>query len=109
MDNGEAPATKHDVQMLRSELKEDGQTLRSELKHDVQILRSELNHVYDNLVERIADSETRLLQAFYAYAESNNKRMIQNEGNTAAFLNRIGALENRVLDIEKRLNMPPPQ
>jgi len=142
MDNGNTPATKHDLGLLehalkedigalrqevkqdvgtlrqevkqdigglRQGLKQDIGALRQELKQDIDMVRSEMQHVYDNLVERIADSETRLLQAFYSYAESNNKRMIQVEGNSAAFLNRIGALESRILEIEKRLNMPPTQ
>ena len=44
-------------------------------KQDLELLRSEVNHVHDDLVERIHDSETRLLQAFYSYVDTNNKRI----------------------------------
>jgi hypothetical protein len=62
--NGDQHATKQDLEQLRSE---------------VEQLRSEANHVHDDLVERIADSETRLLQAFYSFADTNNKRLNQDE------------------------------
>jgi hypothetical protein len=53
--NGDSPATKHDLEELRSQVKQD-----------LEQLRSDVNHVHDDLVERISDSETRLLQAFYS-------------------------------------------
>ena len=56
---------------------------QSATKQDIQQLRSEVNHVHDDLVERIRDSETKLLQAFYSFADTNNKRFIQNEAGTA--------------------------
>jgi hypothetical protein len=43
-------------------------------KGDILQLRTEMNHQYNDLVERIADSETKLLQAFYSFAESNQQR-----------------------------------
>jgi len=55
----------------------------------------------------IHDSETRLLQAFYGFAEANNKRLNQVDGNVAIFLNRLGAVEERLLRVEKRLDIPP--
>ena len=41
------------------------------------MLRSEMQHLYDNLVERMADGETRLLQAFYGFADAISKRVLQ--------------------------------
>jgi hypothetical protein len=40
-------------------------------KGDLLQLRSEMNHQYDDLKETLRDSETKLLQAFYSFAESN--------------------------------------
>jgi chromosome segregation ATPase len=85
MENGNEPATKAD------------------LAH----LRAEMNHQYDDLKETLRDSETRLLQAFYGYAESNRKRIGQVEAETAILASRMGTLEERLLEVEKRLNMPP--
>ena len=53
MDDSNAPATKGDIQQLRTET-----------KSDIQQLRGEMNHQYHDLVERISDTETKLLQAF---------------------------------------------
>jgi hypothetical protein len=89
MDNGNAPATKQDLHQA------------------VEQLRSEMQHNYNDLAERITDGETRLLKAFYGYAESNQKRMVEVEGNEAALRSRLGTLEGRVLEVEKRLNIPP--
>jgi hypothetical protein len=94
--NGNSPATKHDLEELRSDVKQD-----------LEQLRSEVNHVHDDLVERISDSETRLLQAFYSFADSNNKRLVQGEAATALVISRVTTLEDRVLQLEKRLNIPP--
>ena len=83
--NGESPATKQDIEQLHSEV----------------------SHIHDDLVERLNDSETKLLQAFYSFADTNNKRLIQGEAATALVISRITTLEDRVLELEKRLNIPP--
>ena len=76
-------------------------------KQDIEMLRSEMQHMFDNLVERMADTETRLLQAFYGFADSINKRVLQREMNDALYLARFGTIESRLLEVEKRLHMPP--
>jgi uncharacterized protein YceH (UPF0502 family) len=96
MENGRQPATKHDIEQLRSELKQD-----------IELLRSEVSHIHRDLGERLERSETNLLKAFYSFAESNNRRIGQIEGNMSAFTDRLSTLEIRVLEIEKRLNIPP--
>jgi predicted nucleic acid-binding Zn-ribbon protein len=78
-------------------------------KGDIQQLRTEMSHQYDDLVERIADSETKLLQAFYTYAESNQKRVASIEMESAGLKSRLSTIEDRLTDVEKRLNMPPQQ
>jgi len=65
MDDQNAPATKADIAAVKQDI---GQ-LRSEVKRDIEQLRSEVNHGYNDLVERMADSETRLLKAFYEFAQ----------------------------------------
>jgi hypothetical protein len=57
MDDLNAPATKGDIQ--------------GAVQGAVEQLRSEMQHQYDDLKETIRDSETKLLQAFYSFAESN--------------------------------------
>ena len=61
----------------------------------------------DRIVETVRETETRLLQAFYAFAESNDKRHSATEGTVAGVVNRLTALESRLLTVEKKLNLPP--
>ena len=64
--------------------------------------KADLHQLEQTLAESIHDSETRLLKAFYTFAESNQQRRSQVEGNTKAVISRLATLE-----VEKRLNMPP--
>ena len=77
------------------------------MKQDIAQLRSEMNHQYDDLKETLRDSETKLLKAFYTYAESNQKRMAAVETETSALKSRLATIEDRLTDVERRLNMPP--
>ena len=98
MDDSYAPAIKNDIRQRSTET-----------KGDIHQLRSEMNHQNNDLVERISDSETKLLQAFYTYAESNQKRVAAIEMDTAGLKSRLSTIEDRLTDVEKRLNMPPQQ
>ena len=68
-----------------------------------------MNHSYNALVDRIAECETKLLQAFYTYAESNQKRVAAIETESAGLKSRLSTIEERLTEVEKRLNMPPHQ
>jgi hypothetical protein len=57
--------------------------------------------------EIVRDTETRLLAAFYAWTESNNKRLTQMEANDLLLQQRVLIPENRITSVERRLNMPP--
>lgn len=118
MEDRNAPATKGDLTDLESRLKGDLTDLESRLNESVNIrfakveesiaiLRSEMNHQYRELVERVSDTQTEVLRAFYSFAQTNNKRVLEVEENEAALRGRVGTLEDRVLEIEKRLNLPP--
>jgi hypothetical protein len=73
--------------------------------------KADLQQAFDDLVERIADSETKLLKAFYSFAESNQTRLASIETESDAVKKRVGILEERVLDLERKVNFPnlPPQ
>ena len=63
----------------------------------------------DRVLERLRDIETKLLNAFYGYAKSNDKRVLETEGNEGVLRSRVATLETRLTDVEHRLNMPPQQ
>jgi hypothetical protein len=50
--------------------------------------------------------QTEMLKAFYSFTTSNNERLAQAEGNDVAIVNRPGALEGRVTDLERKVNFP---
>jgi predicted nucleic acid-binding Zn-ribbon protein len=104
-EDGNAPATKNDLNALKVGLN----ALEVRLDGKIEQLRSEVNHGYNDIVERISDGETRLLKAFYDFGQSNQKRMTELEGNEAAIRSRLATIEDRLLQVEKRLNMPPQQ
>jgi DNA repair exonuclease SbcCD ATPase subunit len=114
MEDQNTPAMKGDIAALDRKIDHLDQKLERKIEQldqkidrKIEQLRSEVNHGYNELTETIRDSETKLLQAFYGYAASNDKRLTQNEANVAVFLSRISTLESRVMEIEKRLNFPP--
>jgi len=108
MDDRNAPATKGDVADLSGKI----ELVRADLREKIDVLRTDVNHGYNNIVERIADSQTELRKAFYGYAQSNNKRVAELEGNEGAFRSRLATIEDRILEVERReverrLNIPP--
>jgi DNA anti-recombination protein RmuC len=122
MDNASAPATKGDLQelsgqfrselhhsaeQLRSELHDSTEQLRSEFRDSTEQLRSEFHHSFDELKENLRDTQTEFLKAFYSFAESNQKRQYQVENNVETVMSRLATLETRLLQVEKRLNLPP--
>jgi hypothetical protein len=62
-----------------------------------------------DIMEALRDIETKLLNPFYGYAKSNDKRVLEAEGNEAVLRSRLATLETRLTDVEHRLNMPPQQ
>jgi predicted nucleic acid-binding Zn-ribbon protein len=88
-----APATKGDV---------------ADLSERLEMLRTEVQHGYDDLREAIRDSQTEMLKAFYSFAQSNSKRFAELEGNEAAIRSRLGTIEDRLMELERRVITPPP-
>ena len=81
-------ATKADLNALRDATKADLQTLR------------------DELVEALHDTETKLLKAFYGFAEAAQKRMDNVENAQSGITGLIATLDRRVTELEKKVNFP---
>jgi phage shock protein A len=89
MDNDRnSPATKGDISDVREEL------------------RADMKAMEDRLVEAFRDNQTELLKAFYSFGESNRQRVAQLEGNQSALITRIGVLEDRMMQLERKINFP---
>lgn len=110
-DDRNSPATKGDLAGLRTELKGDISDLRTELKGDISDLKMELKSDLakqkDELIEAIRDSQTEVLKAFYGFSQTIQDRFKENDDSEAAIKRRMTTLESRILEVEKRLNMPP--
>jgi hypothetical protein len=88
-----SPATKHDLQLLRQELKLD--------------LKQDLIAMEDRLVEKMRDMQTELLRGFSSFSEAQTIRLRKVEADQsnldAALSGRVNVLEKRLLEIEIRL------
>lgn len=60
------------------------------------------------LVERIRDAQTELLRGFERYARSNTARFVRLEAGEVSTADRLANLEERMLEIEKRILLHPP-
>jgi phosphoenolpyruvate-protein kinase (PTS system EI component) len=114
MENGHEPASKQDIELLRSEvrseigqLRSEFEQARSEVRSEFEQVRSEFHHEFDELKETIRDSQTEILRAFYGYTQTTDAKLKEGEQSDMALRQRLTAVESRILEVEKRLNMPP--
>jgi uncharacterized protein YicC (UPF0701 family) len=108
-DNRNAQATKGDLEDLRQATKGDLEELRQEIKQEGSQLRTDMQHQYDDLKETMRDVQTEILKAFYGYTQTTDAKLNEGEVADAAIRQRVTILESRLLEVEKRLNMPPQQ
>jgi len=116
-------ATKQDLADLEGRLRQDMADLEGRLKQDMADLEGRLRQDMTEMEERlrqhtreaIHDLETKLLSAFFSWAERMEKvvdRLTTEVRHLHAMdLNleeRMRALENRVFNLEKRLMQHPP-
>ena len=87
MDDLNAPATKGDLQKFAT--------------------RDDLQQLEERLVETMRDVQTELLKAFYSFAKSTEAKLQDAEISDHLIRQRVSAVESRLTEIERRLNMPP--
>ena len=92
-DNGHEPATKADLAALEQRLT---QNLTDSLTQSLT----------EAFTEAIRDSETRLLRAFYGFTETVQTRFQAAEDSDTNLRRRLAVVEQRLLEVEKRLNFP---
>jgi hypothetical protein len=93
MQDANAPVT-------NAEFQQGMQQLKSEFAGDLQ-------QVKDELTETMRDIQTELLKAFYSVAKSNEARFDDAELSDRSIRQRVSAVESRITEIERRLNLPP--
>ena len=94
--------------VTKTDLNAGLQDLEARLKsHFAGQLDASEQRMLDKVSDIVRDAETRILQAFYGFTESSKKRMGQMEVSDAVLVSRLGTLEDRLTEVEKRLNIPP--
>jgi hypothetical protein len=76
-------------------------------KGDLQQLRGEMNHQFDDLKETVRDIQTEILKAFYGYTQTTDAKLKESDQADYALRQCLTVVESRLLEVEKRLNMPP--
>jgi len=105
MENGDAPATKRDLQQLEDRL--------------VEHVHQQVRQSEERLLEHMRDMQTELLRAFLPFQESISARLqsyeIKQQGNETIakaeqheIRERMNILERRLFQIEKKLLLDPP-
>jgi len=74
---------------------------------DSPATKGDLADLRDELVEVFRDGQTETLKAFYGFIQTIQERFKESDASEAALKRRMTTLESRILEIEKRLNLPP--
>ena len=69
--------------------------------------KADLADLEARLIEVIRDTQTETLKAFYGFVESVQTRFKAQDDTEAGLKRRLTVVEERLLELEKRLNMPP--
>ena len=88
-----------ELKQVLAAISADIAALRAEEKADMTALRGEMKAGFDAAYERIHDTETRLLSAFYGWAQPMQIRVKQ----LPAMDDRLGLLEERITAVERKL------
>jgi hypothetical protein len=70
-------------------------------------LPSEMNQGRASVIKRLYEMETRVLAAIQNWAQSDLLRIMKIEENLAETCGQISTIEDRLLKVEKRLDLPP--
>jgi hypothetical protein len=70
-------------------------------------LHEQETRIVDRLTEVIRDVQTELLKSFYGFMETVQARFKSQDDTETGLKKRLTILEERLLEVEKRLNMPP--
>jgi hypothetical protein len=78
-----------------------------EIDRTAPATKGDLLDLKDELLEAFRDSQTELLKAFYSFATTTDVKLKETEMADVMLRQRLTTIESRLLDVEKRLNMPP--
>lgn len=61
----------------------------------------------ERLTETMRDIQTEMLKAFYGFTQTVSARFQEQDQTEISLKRRLATMEDRILEIEKRLNFPP--
>jgi hypothetical protein len=76
------------------------------MDRNVPATKGDLEDARTEIVETMRAMQAELFKAFYGFTESNRHRVGQVETSQAALITRIGVLEDRMLELERKVNFP---
>jgi hypothetical protein len=95
---------------MKNGIDRGSQATKGDLKESeeriLDTVRGDLLNLEERLMKAVHDTAELLAKAFYNLAEAQQLRAVQLEANQTALMARIGALEARLTELEKRLNFP---
>lgn len=100
-------ATKASISEFRGSTETSIAELRSELHRSSDDLRGRMEAMETRLEDLIRDAQTEVLKGFYGFTQTVQQRFQEQEQTEGSLKRRMGILEERLLEVEKRLNMPP--
>jgi hypothetical protein len=71
------------------------------------VTKGDLEELKDELSEGIRDSQTEVLKAFYGFTQTVQQRFKESDDMESSLRKRMTILESRLIEVERRLNMPP--
>ena len=100
MEDRKAPATKADFADL-------GQELRQEMMDLKLAVNTRLQEFEQRVEQQLGDVATRIVTTIFQLAEALQSRLTDVERSDATMKHRLAMLEERLTELEKRLNLPP--
>ena len=100
MEDRKAHVTKADLAASSEELRQDMQDLKLAVNTRIQEFEQRLEG-------QIADVATRLITTIFQLAEALQSRLTDVERSDANMKHRLAMLEERLTELEKRLNLTP--
>ena len=71
------------------------------------LVKGEVSELETPLTEQMRDMQTKLLKAFHRFTESVQSRCRAQDDTESGLKHRLTILETRILEVERRLKMPP--
>jgi hypothetical protein len=85
----------------------EARAMGERLEEAIRNTQAEARAMEERLVEVIRDSQTEVIRSTFGFANSMDSKLKTSEAVEILLRQRVGILESRMLDVEKRLNMPP--